>query len=210
MTKLDSILKRKNITLPTKVHIAKTMVFPVITSSVNVNCTVKKTEHQRIDAFEPWCWRRLLRVPWIAKRSNQSILKEINPEYSLEGLVLKLKLHYFGHLMRRGKDPNARKDWGREEKGATGRDGWMASLTQWTWYWANSGRWWGTGKPGMLQFTGSQRVWLDLATEQQERICWFFNLMTSRQRAARGQILGQEARTIVHRLPFVIISIIHK
>ena len=169
MTKLDSILKRKNITLPTKVHIAKTMVFPVITSSVNVNCTIKKTEHQRIDAFEPWCWRRLLRVPWIAKRSNQSILKEINPEYSLEGLVLKLKLHYFGHLMRRGKDPNARKDWGREEKGATGRDGWMASLTQWTWYWANSGRWWGTGKPGMLQLTGSQRVWHDFTTDERRQ-----------------------------------------
>ena len=100
MTILDSILKRRDIILSTKVHLVKAMVFPVVMLGCE-NWTIKKTEHQRIDAFELWCWRRLLRVPWTAGRSNQSILKEISPEYSLEGLMLKLKLQYFGHLMRR-------------------------------------------------------------------------------------------------------------
>ena len=102
MTYLDSILKSKDITLPTKVHLVKAMVFPVVVYR-RESWTVKKAEHLRIDAFELWCWRRLLRVPWIARRSNQSILKEISPEFSLEGLMLKLKLQYFGHLhlMRR-------------------------------------------------------------------------------------------------------------
>ena len=94
MTNLDSILKSRDVTLPTKVHLVKAMVFPVV-------MTVKKAEHQRIDAFKLWCWRRLLRVPWPARRSNQSTLKEISPECSLEGLMLKLKLQYFGHLMQR-------------------------------------------------------------------------------------------------------------
>ena len=98
MTNLDSILKSRNITLSTNVCIVKTMVFPVATYGCE-SWTIKKAEHQRIDAFVLWCWRRLLRVPWTAKRSNQSILKEIHTEYSLEGLMLKLKLHYFGHLM---------------------------------------------------------------------------------------------------------------
>ena len=98
MTNLDSILKSRDITLPTKVHLVKAMVFPVVTYGCE-SWTVKKAEHQRIDAFELWCWRRLLRVPWTARRSNQSILKEISPEYSLERLMLKLKLQYFGHLM---------------------------------------------------------------------------------------------------------------
>ena len=100
MTSLDSILKRRDITLPTKVHLVKAMVFPVVIYGCE-SWTVKKAEHQRTDAFELWCWRRLLRVPWTARRSNQSILKEISPEYSLEGLMLKLKLQYFGPLMRR-------------------------------------------------------------------------------------------------------------
>ena len=99
MTNLDSVLKSKGIILPTKVHRVKTMVFVVVTYSCE-SWTIKKAEHWRIDAFELWCWRRLLRVPWTAKRSNQSILKEINPEYSLEGLMLKLKPQYFGHLMQ--------------------------------------------------------------------------------------------------------------
>ena len=98
MTNLDSVLKKKDITLPTKVHLVKAMVFPVVMCGCE-SWTIKKAECQRIDAFELWCWRRLLRVPWAARRSNQSILKEINPEYSLEGLMLKLQ--YFGHLMRR-------------------------------------------------------------------------------------------------------------
>ena len=100
MTNLDSIFKSRDITSPTKVRLVKAMVFLVVMYGCK-SWIIKKTECQRIDAFELWCWRRLLRVPWAAKRSNQSILKEISPEYSLEGLMLKLKLHYFGHLMRR-------------------------------------------------------------------------------------------------------------
>ena len=100
MTNLDSILKRKDITLPTEVHLVKAMAFPVVMYGCE-SWTIKKAECQRIDAFELWCWRRLLRVPWTARRSNQSIPKEISPEYSLKGLMLKLKLQYFGHLMRR-------------------------------------------------------------------------------------------------------------
>ena len=100
MTNLDSILKRRDITLPTKVHLVRAMVFPVVMHGCDI-WTIKKAECRRIDAFKLWCWRRLLRVPWTARRSNQSILKEISPEYSLEGLILKLKLQYFGHLMQR-------------------------------------------------------------------------------------------------------------
>ena len=100
MTNLDSIFKSRDITLPTKVRLVKAMVFPVVTYGCE-SWTVKKVEHRRIDAFELWCWRKFLRVPWTARRSNQSILKEINPGISLEGVMLKLKLQYFGHLMRR-------------------------------------------------------------------------------------------------------------
>ena len=100
MTNLDSILKSRDITWPTKVHLLKTMVFPVVMDGCE-SWTIKKAEHWRIDAFELWCWRRLLRVPWTARRSSQSILKKISPEYSLEGLMLKWKLQYFGHLMWR-------------------------------------------------------------------------------------------------------------
>ena len=120
MTNLDSILKSREIILPMKVLIAKAMFFPVIMYGCD-SSTVKKTDCQRTDAFELWCWRRLLRVPWTARRSNQSILKEINPEYSLEGLMLKLKLQYFwppdekSRLLRKNTD--AGKDWGQEEKG---------------------------------------------------------------------------------------------
>ena len=100
MTNLDSILKSRGITLPTKVRLIKAMVFPVVMYGCE-SWTIKKGERWRIDAFEPWCWRRLFRVPWTARRASQSVLKEISPEYSLEGLMLKLKLQYFGHLMRR-------------------------------------------------------------------------------------------------------------
>ena len=114
MTNLGSILKSRDITLATKVHLIKAMVFPVVMYGCE-SWTIKKAEHQRIDAFELWCGRRLLRVPWTARKSNQCILKEISPEYSLEGLILKLKFQYFSHLMRRtelfiGKDPGAGKD----------------------------------------------------------------------------------------------------
>ena len=122
MSNLDSILKSRDITLPTKVHLVKAVVFPVVMYGCE-SCTIKKAECWRIDAFELWCWRRLLRVPWTARRSNQSILKEISLEYSLEGMMLKLKLQYFGHLMWRTdffwKDPDTGKDWGQEEKGTT-------------------------------------------------------------------------------------------
>ena len=113
MTSLDIILKSRDIALPTKVHLVKAMVFPVVMYGCET-WTLKKAECWRIDAFELWCWRRLLRVPWTARSSNQSILKEINPEYSLEGLILKLKLQYFGHLMRRSDsfvDSDAGNDW---------------------------------------------------------------------------------------------------
>ena len=100
MTNLDSLLKSKDITLPTKVHLVKAMVFPIVMYGCE-SWTIKKAEHRRTDDLKLWCWKRLLRVPWTARRSNQSILKEISPEYSLEGLMLKLKLQYFGHLMRR-------------------------------------------------------------------------------------------------------------
>ena len=122
MTNLDSILKSRHITLPTKVRLVKAMVFPVVMYGCE-SWTIKKAECQRIDAFELWCWRRLLRVLWTARRSNQSNLKEINPEYSLERLMLKLRLQYFDHLMQRSesleKNPDAGKDWRQEEKGTT-------------------------------------------------------------------------------------------
>ena len=121
MFNLDSIFKSRDITLPTKVRLVKAMVFPVVMYGCE-NWTVKKAERRRIDAFELWCWRRLLRVPWTARTSNQSILKEISPGISLEGMMLKLKLQYFGHLMRRVdslEKTDAGRDWGQEEKGTT-------------------------------------------------------------------------------------------
>ena len=140
---------------------SQSCVFPVIVYGCE-NWTIKKAKGWRIDAFKLWCQRRLLRVPWPTRRSNQSILKEICPEYSLEGLMLKLKLQYFGHLIQKSwlswKDPDAGKDRRQEEKGTTGWDGWMASLTLWTWVWASFGSWWWTKRPGVLQSMGSQRV----------------------------------------------------
>ena len=121
MTNQDSILKSRDIILPTKVHLVKAMVFPVVMYGCEI-WTVKKAECRRIDAFKLWCWRRVLRVPWTARRSNQSILKEISPGISLEGMMLKLKLQYFGHLMRRVdslEKTDAGRDWGQEEKGTT-------------------------------------------------------------------------------------------
>ena len=133
MTNLDSILKGRDITLPTKVCLVKDMVFPVVMYGCE-SCTIKKAEHQRIDAFELWCWRRHLRVPWTARRSNQSILKEIIPEYSLVGLMLKLKLQYFGHLMQRAdsfeKTLRLGKIEGGRRRGRQRMRCWMASLTQ--------------------------------------------------------------------------------
>ena len=127
----------------------------------------KKAEHWKIDVFQLQCWRRLLRIHWTARRSNQSILKEINPEYSLEGMALKRQS--FDLLMRRANSSERPWCWeglrAGEEGGDRGWDGWMASSTQWTWVWANSGRWWRTGKPSMLQSMGSPRVRHDWGTE---------------------------------------------
>ena len=169
MTNLDSIFKSRDITLPTKVCLVKAMVFPVVVYGCE-SWTVKKAERWRIVAFELWCWRRLLRVPWTARRSNQSILKEISPGCSLVGLMLKLKLQYFGHLMQRTdsfeKTLMLWKIRAGVERDDRGWDGWMASPTQQTWVWMDSGSWWWTGRPGVLQFMGSQGVGHDWMTEQ--------------------------------------------
>ena len=166
MTNLDSILKSRDITMLTKVHLVKAMVFPVVIYGCE-SWTIKKAEWWRIDAFELWCWRRLLRAPWTAKRSNQSILKEISLEYSLEGLMLKLKLQYFGYLMRRTDSLEKTLMLGKiEGRRRRGRDGCMASLTPRTWVWASSGSWWWTGMPGVLQSSGSQKIGHNWATER--------------------------------------------
>ena len=168
MTNLDSIFKSRDITLPTKVHLVKAMVFPVVMYGCE-SWTVKEAEHRRIDAFELWWWRRLLRVPWTARRSNQSILKENNPGISLEGMMLKLKLQYFGHLMWRvdslEKTLMLGGIGGKRRRGQQ-RMRWLDGITdQWTWIWVNSGSWWWTGRPGVLRFLGLQSVGHDWATE---------------------------------------------
>ena len=144
------------------------MVFPVVMYGYE-SWSIKKAEHWRSDAFELWCWRRLLRVPWTARRSNQSILKEISPGYSLEGLILKLKLQYFCHLIERTDSLEKTLMLGKiEGRGKRGRQRmtWLdASPTQWTWVWASFWSWWWTGKPGVLQSMGSQRVGHDWVTE---------------------------------------------
>ena len=169
MTNLDSILKSRDITLLTKVHIVKAMVFPAVIYGCE-SWTIKKAEHWRIDAFELWCWRRLLRVRWTARRSNQFILKEISHEYSLEGLMLKLKLQYFGHWCKELTHWKRPWCWERLKVGGEGDDrgwdGWMASLTWWTWVSASSGSWWWTGKPGCFSPWG----WKEL--DMTERLNW--------------------------------------
>ena len=144
------------------------MVFPVVMYGCE-SWIVKKAEHRKIDAFERWCWRRLLRVPWTARRSNQSVLKEISSGISLEGMMLKLKLQYLATSCE--ELTHWKRPWCWEGLGAGGEgddrgwDGWMESLTQWTWVWVNSGIWWWTGRPGVLRFMGSQRVGHDWATD---------------------------------------------
>ena len=169
MTDLDSIFKSRDITLPTKVRLVKAMVFPVVMYGYE-SWTVKKAERWRIDVLncgvgeDSWEW-----IPWTSRRSNQCILKEISPGCSLEELMLKLKLQYFGHLMRRVD--SLEKTLMLGGMGAGGEaddrawDGWMASLTRWTWFWVKSGSWWWTRRPDVLQFMGSQRVGHDWATE---------------------------------------------
>ena len=168
LTNLDSIFKSRDITLLIKVHLVKAVVFPVVMYGCE-SWTIKKAEHWRIDVFELWCWRGLLRVPWTSRRSNQSILKEISPWCSLKGLMLRLKLQYFRHLMWRADSFERPWCWeklrAREEGDNRGWDGWMASLTQWTWVWVDSGSWWWTGRPGVLWLVGSQSIRHDWATE---------------------------------------------
>ena len=168
MTNLDSILKSREITLPTKVHLVKAMIFLVVMYGCE-SWTKKKAEHRKVDAFELWCWRRLLRVPRTARRSNQCILKEISPEYSLEGLMLKLKLQYFDHLMQRTdwleKTLMLGKIEGRRRRGWK-RLKWLNDITESMDMGLSKPRsWWWTGKPGVLQSMGSQRVGHDWATE---------------------------------------------
>ena len=164
MTNLDSILQSRDITLPTKVHLVKAMVFPAVIYGCE-SWTLKKAEHQRTGAFELWCWIRLLRVPWTARRSNQSILKEISPGCSLEGLMLKLKLQYFGHLMRRvdslEKTLMLGSIEGRRRRGQQ-RMRWLDGITN---LMGMSLSLWWIGRPGVLWFMGSQRVRHDWATE---------------------------------------------
>ena len=152
------------------------MVFPVVMHGCE-SWTIKKAERWKIDAFELWCWRRLLRVPWTSRRCNKSILKEISPEYSLEVLILKLKLQYFGRLMRRTDSFEKTQMLGKIEGGRKrddrGWDGGMASPTQCTWVWVNCWSWWWTGRPGMLQSMGKQRVGHDWATE----LNWIYSIV---------------------------------
>ena len=168
MTNLGSILKSRDVTLPTKVCQVKAMVFPVVMYGCE-SWTIKKAEHWKIDAFELWCWRRLLRVPWTTRRSNQSILKEISPGCSLEGLKLKLKLQYFGHLMQRAysfeKTLMMGKTEGRRRMGRQ-RIRWLDGITDsMNMGLMDSGSWWWTKRPGVLQSMVLQRVRHDWATE---------------------------------------------
>ena len=172
-----SILKSRDITLPTKVCLVKTMVFPVVMYGCE-SWTIKKAECRRIDAFELWRWRRLLRVPWTARKSNHSILKEISPGCSLEGLMLQLKLQYFGHLMERTDTLEKTLMLGKiEGKRGRGQQGmrWLDGITDlMDMSLSKLGSWWWTGKPGVLQSVGSQRVGQDWATEL---IDWLTELM---------------------------------
>ena len=182
MTNLDSILKNKDATLPTKVCLVKAMVFPVVMYGCE-SWTIKKAEPLRIDVFELCCWRRLLRVPWMARRSNQSILKEISPDYPLEGLMSNWSSNTLATWC---EELTHCKRWCCERLKVGGGgdnrgwDGWMALLTLWVWVWVDSGSWWWTGKPGLLQSMRSQRV--DWMTELNwfPKLCIELHLLSSR------------------------------
>ena len=154
-------MKYNKVFMKREENFGKAMVFPVVIYGCE-NWTVKKAEHWRVDAFELLCCRRLLQVPWTVRRSNQSILKETIPGCSLEGLMLRLKFQYFGHLRQRADSLKIPWCWGRLRAGGEGDDrgwdSWMASLTQWTWVWVDSRSWLWTGRPGVLQSMGLQRV----------------------------------------------------
>ena len=171
---------------------------------MDVSWTVKKAEHQRIDAFELWCWRRLLRVPWTARRSNQSILKEISPGCFLEGMILKLNTpvlwapHEKSWLI--GKDSDAGRDWGQEEKGTTEDE--MAGWHHWLngrWVWVNSWSWWWTGRPGVLRFMGSQRVRHNWATELNWTDEWKTTWFCAKQEVKCQSILTCYINVLIHK-----------
>ena len=175
MTNLGGLLKSRDITLPTKVHLVKAVVFPVVMCGC-ASLTIKKAEHRRVDAFELWYWRRLLRVPWTARKSNHSILKKISPNihwkdwcWSWNSSTLATWCKGLTHL----KIPWCWERFkARGEGDNRGWDGWMASPTQWTWVWVNSGSWWWTGRPGMLQSMGSQsRTRLSDSTDWTDSMC---------------------------------------
>ena len=177
MINLDSIFKSRDITLSTKVRLVKAMVFPVVMYGCE-SWTVKKAECQTIDAFELWCWKRLLRVPWTSMRSNQSILKEISPGCSPKGLMLKLKLQYFGHLMWRAdsleKPLMLGKIEGRRRRGQQ-RMRWLDGITNWwTWVWVDSGSWWWTGRPGVRLSDWTELKWTDALPVNESSFCWFW------------------------------------
>ena len=180
MTNLDSILKSWDITLPTKVHLAKSMAFPVVMYGCESG-TIKKPENWRIDAFELWCWRRLLRVPWTARRSNQSILKEISSDilWNWYWIWNSNTLTTWWEELTHWKRPWF---WERLKAGGEGDDrgwdGWMASPTRWTWVWLSSRSWWWTGKPGVQQSMGSQRVGHDWATELNWKMVSFQHIIS--------------------------------
>ena len=185
-------------------------------SRVDVRVGLNKAEHRRIDAFELWCWKRLLTVPWTARRSNQSILKEISPGCSLEGLMLKLKLQYFGPT--RGELTQWKRPWCWEGLGAEGEgddrgwDGWMASLTWWTWVWLISGSWWWIGRPGVLRFMGSQRVRHDWVTELNrlnKGPCAIYSRTLLLQEVLDSFINCEEALEIIDFLYPTVISEVH-
>ena len=182
MTKLESILKSRDITLPTKVRLVKAMVFPVVMYGCE-SWTIKKADHWRIDAFELWCWSRLLGVPWTARRSNQSILKEISPGCSLVELILKLKLQYFGHLMGQTDSFEKTLMLGKMRAGGEeydrGWNGWMTSPTLWTWVWVDSGNWgwtreaWRAADHGVANSQTQLNDWTELSW-MYTFICNFF------------------------------------
>ena len=186
--------------MPTKVCLVQPMVFSVVMYGCE-SWTIKKAEHWRIDAFERWCWRRLLRVPWTARRSSQSILKEISPGCSLEGLMLMLKLQYIGHPMWRAdsfeKTLMLGKIEGRRRRDNRGWNGWMPSLTQWTWVWVNPGSWRWTERPGVLQSMELQsQTWLSDWTEmnwwsfKNESFQWIYNNVNNKILSLLGVLLS--------------------